>query len=359
MPLRIKPFMFSYAGNIHIHTLYSDGSASVGEIAAAAASAGLSYVIITDHQTLAALPEEGYYGDVALLVGAELNRNCNHYLALGLLVLLPENETDPQEMIDQVRAQGALGFIAHPFEKGSPLIENGKAYPWTVWPVFDFTGLEIWNYTSHWRGRARTIARTLFWFLFNRRAAMDGPPAEALRLWDCYIQSGRRTVGIGGTDAHAFKKRLLGLIDVDIFPYRFLFKTINTYICLREPLSRDFAVAKRQIYGALGEGRCYISFDQLYPGKGFSYYCRCAGAPELLLMGEQLPYRRGLELQVKAPTSRSRIRIIHHGRLIAQADGAEMLFSPPSPGGYRVEVYYRPRLGRPRPWIISNPIYLT
>ena len=103
--------------------------------------------------------------------------------------------------------------------------------PWTVWPVFDFTGLEIWNYTSHWRGRARTIARTLFWFLFNRRAAMDGPPAEALRLWDCYIQSGRRTVGIGGTDAHAFKKRLLGLIDVDIFPYRFLFKTINTYIC--------------------------------------------------------------------------------------------------------------------------------
>ena len=349
--------MFSYAGNIHIHTLYSDGSAAVEEIAAAAAAAGLSFVIIADHETLAALPEEGYHSGVAVLVGAELHRNCNHYLALGVSALPPGNEANPQELIDRVRAQGALGFIAHPFEKGSPLLDSGKAYPWTVWPVFNFTGLEIWNYSSSWRGRARSMARSLYWFFFNRRAAMDGPPAEALRLWDCYIQNGRRTVGIGGSDAHAFKKKLLGLIELEIFPYRFLFKTINTYICLREPLSRDFASAKRQIYAALGEGRCYISFDQLYPGKGFWFCCRCAGSPELL-MGEQLPYRRGLELRVKCPTSRSQIRIIHNGRIIGQADGAEMQFPPPSPGGYRVEVYYRPRFGRPRPWIISNPIYL-
>jgi len=34
--------MFTYAGNIHIHSLYSDGSGTIEEIAASAAAAGLS-----------------------------------------------------------------------------------------------------------------------------------------------------------------------------------------------------------------------------------------------------------------------------------------------------------------------------
>ena len=36
-------------GAYHIHTLLSDGSGSVEEVAEAAARAGLSFVIITDH----------------------------------------------------------------------------------------------------------------------------------------------------------------------------------------------------------------------------------------------------------------------------------------------------------------------
>ena len=41
--------MFTYAGNIHIHSSYSDGSGSIEEIAKAAAKAGLDYIVITDH----------------------------------------------------------------------------------------------------------------------------------------------------------------------------------------------------------------------------------------------------------------------------------------------------------------------
>jgi len=38
-----------YAGNLHIHSVYSDGSGRHAEIAEAAAAAGLNFVIVTDH----------------------------------------------------------------------------------------------------------------------------------------------------------------------------------------------------------------------------------------------------------------------------------------------------------------------
>ncbi|MEW5783553.1 MAG: CehA/McbA family metallohydrolase [Bacillota bacterium] len=349
--------MFTYPGNIHIHSRCSDGSGTVSEVAAAAAATGLKYVVITDHETLAALPEEGYSSGVAVLVGVELNRNRNHYLALGLPEMIPGNEEYPQEMIDRVQAKGALGFIAHPFEQGSPLIQHGKAYPWTDWPVYRFTGMEIWNYSSHWRGRATSLLRTLYWFLFNRKAALDGPPVEALRIWDCYTGSGQRVVGIGGTDAHAIRQRF-GFVATEIFPYLFLFRAINTYICLRKPLSLNFREAKHQIYTALAGGNCFISFDQLFPGAGFTCYTRCRSSREpAAIMGEEIAFRKDMIIDIKCPTERSLMRIIHQGRLIARAPGPQMCFNPPSAGVYRVEVYFRPLRGRPRPWIYANPIY--
>jgi hypothetical protein len=351
--------MYSYPGNIHIHSLHSDGSGTFEQIAAAAASAGVSFVIITDHETLHGLPEEGIRRGVVVLVGVELNRKFNHYLALGLTGTVPSDDEQPQEVIDRVQAGGALGFIAHPFEKGSPLIDGGRAYPWTRWPVNGFTGLEIWNYTSHWRGRASTVPEAIYWFLLNRKAAMDGPPPEALKLWDCYTGHGRRVVAIGGTDAHAARRRI-GFIPVAIFPYRFLFRTINTYICLEEPLSGDFNLAKKQIYGALAEGSCFVSFDQLHSGQGFSFQAAGSMNQKRLSvpMGGAADYREGIELAAKSPFNRAVIRLLKNGRLIRRVDGPVLSCKAASPGAYRVEVYYRPLLGPPRPWIYSNPIYL-
>ncbi len=350
--------LYTYPGNIHIHTKYSDGSGSVAEIAAAAASSGMSYVLITDHETLAALPEEGFHNGVAVLVGVEFNEQSCHYLTVGLSKMLASNETEPQQMIDAVNSEGGLGFIAHPFEKGSPHIDGGVAFPWTNWPVFGFTGIEIWNYSSHWRGRATSIPRVIYWFIFNRKAAMDGPPAECLQLWDCYTSAGHTVVAIGGTDAHAARRRV-ALIPVEIFPYKFLCRTINTYVCLREPLSSEFTRAKEQIYSALAEGRCFVAFDQLHPGRGFSFtISQSSGQNPAACMGETVKFSEGLIFNVKSPISRSLIRLIKDGHLIHQQKGAELTFKTDSPGVYRVEVYYRPLLGCFRPWLYSNPIYL-
>lgn len=348
---------FNYAGNIHIHTLHSDGTGTIAGIAAHAAAAGLHYIIVTDHETLAGLPEEGIHHGVAVLVGVELNRESHHYLALGLERLVAGNEADPQEMVDRVRRAGALGFMAHPFEKGSPYIDRGKTYPWIRFPERGFTGMEIWNYSSHWRGRATSIPRTLYWYFFNRKAAVDRPPPEALALWDDYTNRGLRVTGIGSSDAHATRIRA-AFIPVEIFPYRFLFRAINTYICLREKMSSNFVEAKRQIYSALREGRCYLSFDQLHPGRDFSFTAFRESSGTAAVMGEETPWQEDLYLAVRCPARRSKIRIIKNGQLAGRGNGPEMNYRVSEPGVYRAEAYYRPFWRKARPWIYANPIYV-
>ena len=338
-----------------MHSSYSDGSGDIRQIAFAASSAGLSYVIICDHETLEGLPEEEFYDDVVLLVGAEINSQHSHYLALGLDRLVSSDDHNPQKVIDEVRKAGGFGFIAHPFDRGSRYIEKGKAYPWIHWPVFGFDGIEIWNYSSHWRGLHPSLFRTLYWFFLNRKGAMTGPPRRLLRLWDCYNIAGHKTVGIGGSDAHAYKYRL-GLFHVTIFTYQYTFATINTYIVLKEELKRNFASAKKQVLEALRDGRCYISFDSLYPGKNFSF--RASSGSKTVFMGEEIEYRQGISLDIKTPGRRPLIRLIHNGKLIHEKEGQELKYSPTSPGVYRVEICHRSLLGRPRPWIYSNPILI-
>lgn len=347
--------MFSYPGNIHIHSTYSDGSGTIEEISAAAKSAGLRYLVINDHETMDGYHREGYHDGVAVLVGAEINRGCNHYLAIGIDRLVASNDANPQDVIDRVRESGALGFLAHPFERGSPYIEKGKAYPWVCWPVFGFNGFELWNYSSYWRGLHPSLLRTIYWFFFNRKAAMKGPSRSLIRLWDCYNCHGHRISAIGGTDAHAYIYRFYCLPLV-IFSYRYLFNTINTYIVLREELSEHFLTAKRQILGALRDGCCYIAYDSLHSGKGFTF--SAATDSGMVLMGEETTLAETRELSIAAPGRKPLVRLLCNGKLISEKTASCLAIEPSSPGVYRAEVYHRPLCGAPRPWIYSNPIFI-
>lgn len=46
--------MFDYTGAIHMHSVFSDGTAKPDEIAGYANEVGLDYIILTDHNTLQA-----------------------------------------------------------------------------------------------------------------------------------------------------------------------------------------------------------------------------------------------------------------------------------------------------------------
>ena len=74
---------YKYLGAIHIHTKYSDGTGDIFEITKAAKKAGLSWVLITDHNNIEV--EEGIINGIYVIKGEEISKtSSNHYIALGL-----------------------------------------------------------------------------------------------------------------------------------------------------------------------------------------------------------------------------------------------------------------------------------
>ncbi len=75
---------YNYAGVIHIHSTNSDGQEDLPKIIKAANAAKCDYMLLTDHNTLQALPDEGWYGNTLVLVGEEITvgQDQGHYLAI-------------------------------------------------------------------------------------------------------------------------------------------------------------------------------------------------------------------------------------------------------------------------------------
>lgn len=350
--------MNEYVGNLHVHSTYSDGTGTVEEIARAANRAGLDFVGLTDHNTLAGLHEgkEKYYGKTLVLIGMEIGDEHNHYLAWRINREVPDNLDNPQVFIDAVKNKGGIGFIAHPFEVGCKYGFSGKAFTWDHWEVWGFTGICIWNFVSQWKGPLTSPWKAVYYF-FNRRAAVTGPDSNTLAKWDEKSARGR-VVAIGGTDAHAFRFGF-GPIRPKIFSYRYLFKTINTHILTKEPLTGDVKEDKRLVYHALEKGHCFVSYDLLGSGRGFEF--TGSTASQKVIMGDELNLAGGVKLSVRLPKA-AQVRLIRDGLLWRESYGAFHMFTAKKPGVYRAEVLKKSAIGglggRLRPWIFSNPIYV-
>ncbi|MEJ5306671.1 MAG: histidinol-phosphatase, partial [Ignavibacteria bacterium] len=173
-----------------------------------------------------------------------------HYLAFGINEAF-STRTPAKKYVSKVNELGGIGFIAHPHEKRTH--KEHPAYPWVDWEIDDFTGIEIWNHMSEWVENL-TEENKYRSFLHPLRT-INAPPKETLKVWD-ELNIKRRVVGIGGIDAHAHKYNLVGFLEVEIFPYKVLFKSIRTHILLEKELKKgksqkDIDAAKWSIYNAL------------------------------------------------------------------------------------------------------------
>ncbi|MEQ8176429.1 MAG: CehA/McbA family metallohydrolase [Syntrophomonadaceae bacterium] len=345
--------MYEYKGNIHVHSSYSDGSGTIREIAHAAERAGLDFVVVTDHRQLTALTngEEGYYGKTLLMVGMEINRERNHYLGLGIDKVVEDDDEEPQRVIDAVNEQEGLGFIVHPYELGSKLIEHGKTYPWTDWDVHGFTGMGIWNYLSQWRDGLTSIFKALYLTYINpHQPTKDGPDRETMARWDRLLQE-RMVVGIGCSDAHAIIIKR-GPLKAVISDYCASFRCINTHVLLEQPLTGDVKQDKGMIYKALQAGRCFFSYDFFRDPAGFRFYGN--SYDKIAQMGEVIE-AAGATLIVENPGGK--VYLMRGGRRYLESDHRKCYFQDLTPGVYRVEVFHKH--GRDhRAWIYSNPIFL-
>lgn len=343
--------MFEYVGAVHIHSVFSDGSGDIRSITQAAGEAGLDFIILTDHNTLRAYNEgyEGWYGKTFLVVGCEINdkENKNHYLALGLDKIV-STRLPAKEIVRNVKELGGIGFIAHPHEKRSSMKEH-PPYPWTEWDTDDFTGIEIWNHMSEWM-EGLTEENKYQWFIHPLKSIV-APPEETLRKWD-ELSMHRRVVGIGGVDAHAHKHNLLGFFEVEIFPYKVLFKSIRTHILSDVKIDvseTDSTKTRNQIIKTLRKGRCFVSNYYHADAAGFRFFAE--DGKTVSQMGDEVILKDTLKLRILVPRENTEVRLFRNGSLADSADGAETEFIVQSAGAYRIEVYLDGKA-----WIYSNHI---
>jgi hypothetical protein len=168
-----------YRGDLHLHTVHSDGQRSQAELAGAARRAGLDFFASTEHNTTAANRSWGEHCPPGLLVlpGEEVTTRHGHWLAIGLPERLwvdwrygPRDGAFPRYAA-QVRAAGGLVVAAHP----------AVPIPGTAWRFgfHDVDAIEVWN--GHW----------------------NVDDEIALRRWDRLLRRGRRIAAVGGSDSHA------------------------------------------------------------------------------------------------------------------------------------------------------------
>lgn len=329
-------------GAVHIHTTHSDGTGSIKQTVKAAKKAGLEWIIITDHNTLAGLNEEGVYEGVVVLTGNEISPEPgNHYLAFDINKEISE-KLPPQSFIDEVNKQGGFGFIAHPDEKINRK-NSFKPLRWTDWEVTGFHGIEIWNYMSDWVDKYEP-KKAIYQYLF-RHLILTGPTQNILNRWDDLNNKNRGILpALGSADAHALKYSVL-----KVFPYFDTFKTITNYIYLEEKLSSDFDKAKKQIYNALKAGNNLIVNRNLSKKSDeINFYIENNG--RLSFPGDTSELNEESILSVRLP-EKANIKIIRNGQIIRNVITHEFEMSRLESGKYRLEIFLKNK-----PWAFSNPI---
>ncbi len=345
--------MFEYTGSVHIHSVFSDGSGEVTEIVRFARELGLDFIMLTDHNTLRAKEEgfEGFHGNTALIVGCEINdkENCNHYLAFGVDKTI-STRVPAKDYVRMIKEAGGIGFLAHPHEKRSSHKEY-PPYPWTEWETDDFTGMEIWNHMSEWM--ENLTEENKYHSFVHPLKSIKMPPQETLETWDRLSQN-RRVVGIGGVDAHAHKVNLLGLMEVEVFPYKVLFKSIRTHILLNE--NYDFSISEQYprfrdaILNALKNGRTFFANHYLGDAEGFRF--AMVSGTTVYYMGDEFRLEKEAEIKVSVPGSaKNMVRVLRNGVLFASSEEGDLSAVITRPGAYRAEV-----LRGNRGWIFSNHI---
>jgi hypothetical protein len=128
------------AGDCHAHTVHSDGSSTIEELAAAAVSAGLDFLAVTDHNTVShhpALAEVGRRYGITLLPSQEVTTDTGHANVFGDVGWI-DFRRPATEWVTDAAERGGLMSINHPLAA-----DCAWRQPLSVRPPL----AEVWHWT--------------------------------------------------------------------------------------------------------------------------------------------------------------------------------------------------------------------
>ena len=367
-------FSHTVRGVYHVHSRRSDGSGTVPEIAAAAAAAGLDFVILTDHGDATGVAPPAYHDGVLMIDGVEISTDGGHYAAVGLGVAPYPLGGDARGVVEDVRRLGGFGIAAHPTSRRPALAWSDPSLP--------LDAVEWINGDTAWRDENWTsLLRVLFGYWIRPSeslALLLARPEPALALWD-ELASARRVVGLGAVDAHA---RLATGSDDEGYggagpagdrseevslrlpDYESVFRALSVQVELDRPLGSSAGPDASAILSSLRNGRVYTVVDAIARPAWFSWTGETVDGNSIR-MGEWTAGDATVTLtaRIAAPDDATFTLRRNGEPVVAGEPGPTLTYrTPVAPNdwtAYRVEVFLPEAPGSPPvPWIVGNPIYV-
>jgi hypothetical protein len=129
--------------DLHCHTYYShDAISSPEQLIKQALKCGLDGIAITDHETTAGWDEAIKAGErlkAKIILGQEIKTNQGDILALFITKQINGKNKDPKWVINEIKKQGGLAIIPHPYHFPESFKENLDQYIDLV------DGIEVFN----------------------------------------------------------------------------------------------------------------------------------------------------------------------------------------------------------------------
>ncbi len=351
------------AGVMHVHTSRSDGLGRPDDVAAAAARAGLKFLIFTDHGDATRPPDAPTYrSGVLCLDGVEISTSGGHYLAIDMPASPYPLGGEPRDVVEDVARLGGFGVAAHP---DSPKPE----LRWEDWTA-PIDGVELLNLDTSWR----LIAEEPGWASKGRLLAglLDYPfrpvesiarliqPSAALPQWNAVVGQ-RNLVTVAGADAHAKLARNAdpgnSRFALPLPSYESSFSVLSIRVRPDAPLSGAAASDAALILRAIRAGHLYVAVDGIATPPAFEF--TAANAAGTVGQGDRLGVGGPVTLHVRSNAPSSFVTYVHDGlRTISTVHDSQdvTVHAGDGPAVYWAEIVSPDP--RPISWIRSNPIFV-
>ncbi len=314
-----------FRGDLHMHTVASDGSMTVDEIAASAMQQGLDFIFITDHNNVAQNSNLPAYGPIAdrlsVFPGSEWTHYKGHAGLLGVenpydRPFFASTNEEVAAILRTAHEKSALVVINHPFD-------GDCGWQWGFDGMY-FDCIEVIN------------------------AFPKGSDLQCIAWWHRSLCEGKRIPIVAGSDFHRPG----------------VFMKVGTPTTCVYAMSRGLS----DILAALKAGHSYLTLDVEAPVLEMS--CISTPGQEPAIIGDIVYMKSGdtspaLHIKVTDTKKGDNLKVITKNGIIYEKTSEQredIVWNTPVSADamfYRVEITRIYAQGMPAlPVLISNPVYV-